>query len=162
MPISAPGPCRGRGFTLLELLVVMLVMGLLAGLVGVLAQPDERAQLRVEAERLAQLLELAAVEARLTGAPLAWTAQAAQYRFWRWSEAAGWSAAEDDLLRARSLPAGIAISALRIEAGPVAQDMRLEFNPYAALAYDLQMSLGAARATVASSPLGEVRLHAPR
>jgi general secretion pathway protein H len=151
-----------RGFTLLELLVVMLVMGLLAGLVGVLAQPDDRAQLRVEAERLAQLLELAAVEARLTGRPIAWTAQAAHYRFWRWSEAAGWSAAEDDLLRARSLPAGMAISALRVEAGRVAEDMRLELSPHASLAYDFQMSLGAARTAVASSPLGEVRIHAPQ
>ena len=31
---SAPGPLRRRGFTLLELLVVMVIIGLLAGYVG--------------------------------------------------------------------------------------------------------------------------------
>jgi general secretion pathway protein H len=162
MPTSVPGPSRRRGFTLLELLVVLLVMGLCAGLVGALAQPDERARLQVEAGRLAQLLELAAVEARLTGKPVAWTADAAHYRFWRWSDAAGWSEEREDALRARSLPAGMAISALRVEARRSPKGMRLEFSPHGALAFDLEMSLGAARFTVSASPVGEVRLHAPR
>ena len=84
MPTSVPGAFRNRcqapisGFTLLELLVVLLIMGLFAGLVGALAQPDERALLRFEADRLAQLLDLAAEESRLTGKPIAWTADAAQ------------------------------------------------------------------------------------
>ena len=162
MPTSAPGPSRRRGFTLLELLVVMLVMGLLAGLVGVLAQPDERARLHVEAARLAQLLELAALEARLTGKPVAWTADAAHYRFWRWSDAAGWAEEHGDALRGRSLPPGVVISALRVEARRAPEGMRLEFSPHGALAFDLEMSLGAARFAVSASPIGEVRLHAPR
>jgi hypothetical protein len=37
--------------------------------------------------------------------------------------------------------------------------MRLEFGPHTSLAYDLQMSLGAARYALAASPLGEVRIH---
>ena len=160
MRTSVPGPSRRRGFTLLELLVVMLVMGLLAGLVGVLAQPDERARLQVEAARLAQLLELAALEARLTGKPVAWTAQGAQYRFWRWSDAAGWSEEREDALRARSLPPGMAIAGLRVEARNAPEGMRLEFSPHAALAYELDLSLGAARYAIRASPIGEVRLHA--
>jgi general secretion pathway protein H len=157
-----------RGFTLIELLVVLLIMGLCAGLVGVLAQPDERVLLRVEAERLAQLLDLATVEARLTGKAIAWTAivtaDSAQYRFWRWREDAGWSEAgadsASDSLRARVLPPGMTISQLRIEAMAPPRGLRLEFNPHGALAYDFQMSLGAARYAVAASALGEVRIHA--
>jgi len=166
MRISARGISRNRGqspisgFTLLELLVVMLIMARAAGLVGAIAQPDQRTHLRVEAERLAQLLDLAAEEARLTGSPVAWTADAAQYRFWRWSELAGWSEAQDDSLRPRNLRPGLSISDLRIEAGRTEGGLRLEFNPHVAVAYDFQMSLGAERYIIAGSPLGEVRIHA--
>jgi general secretion pathway protein H len=145
---------------LLELLVVMLLMAIAAGLVGAIARPDERTYLRVEAERLAQLLDLAAEESRLTGNPIAWTADATQYRFWRWREAAGWSEMQDDSLRARSLRPGLSISDLRIEAMRTEGGLRLEFNPHAAQAFDFQMSLGAERYVVAGSPLGEVRIHA--
>ena len=166
MRISVPGTCRDRGqtpisgFTLIELLVVMLVMALAAGLIGALARPDERTHLRVEAERLAQLLYLAAEESRLTGSPIAWTASAAQYQFWRWSDAAGWSEAHDDALRPRLLRPGLSISDLRIEAMRTEGGPRLEIRPHAALAYDFQLSLGAERCIVAGSPLGEVRVHA--
>ena len=151
MPTSVPGISSRRGFTLIELLVVLLVMGLCAGLVAAISQPDDRARLRVEAERLAQLLDLAALESRFSGQPMAWTAEATQYRFWRWRDDAGWSEARDDSLRARSLPPGMAISTLRIE-----------FDPYVTAAYEVQVSLGEARYVVAGSPLGEVRIHDPR
>lgn len=168
MPISVPGTSSRRGFTpphecgftLIELLVVLLVMGLFAGLVGAIAHPDDRVLLRVEAERLAQLLDLAAVESRLTGKPIAWTADGVHYRFWRWREDSGWSEARDDSLRARSLPSGMAISQLRIEAMRPPGGLRLEFNPHGSLAYDFQMSLGAAHYVVDASPIGEVRIYA--
>jgi general secretion pathway protein H len=166
MPISVPGTCRNRGqspisgFTLIELLVVLLIMGLCVGLVGAIARPDDRALLRVEAERLADLLDLAAVEAGLTGKPVAWTAEGAQYRFWRWGDGTGWTEAREDALRARSLPPGVAISDLRVEAMQPPGGLRLQFDPNGPLAYDFRMSLGAARYTITGSPLGEVRLYA--
>jgi general secretion pathway protein H len=178
MPTSVPGisstenrgqsPISQAGFTLIELLVVLLIMGLFAGLVAAMAQPDDRVLLRAEAERLAQLLELAAVEARLSGKPIAWTAGAssggAEYRFWRWREDAGWFEAGNgpmsDSFRPRTLRPGMTISGLRIEAMRPPEGLRLEFSPNGSLAYDFQMSLGAARYAVASSPLGEVRIHA--
>ena len=164
MRISVPGICsrRNAGFTLIELLVVLLIMGLFAGLVAAIAHPDERALLRLEAERLAQLLDLATVESRLTGKPIAWTADGVRYRFWRWRDDAGWIEAQEEALRARSLPPGMAISDLRIETMPPPAGMRLEFAPDGSLAYDFQMSLGAARYVVAASPLGEVRIHEPQ
>ena len=162
MPTSAPGTSSGRGFTLIELLVVMLIMGLIAGMIGVLARPDDRAVLRVEAERLSELLDLAATEARLTGKRVAWTAEAHAYRFWQLRADTGWTEIRDDALRARSLPPGMALSGLQIEAMQPADGMRLEFSPQGALAYDFQISLGAERYTVAASPLGEVRIDASR
>ena len=164
MRISVPGICsrRNAGFTLIELLVVLLIMGLFAGLVAAIAHPDERALLRLEAERLAQLLDLAAVESRLTGRPIAWTAEGTRYRFWRWRDDAGWVEAREDALRSRRLPSGLAISELRIEATRPLGGLRLEFNAHGSLAYDFRMSLGAARTVVAASPLGEVRIHEPQ
>ena len=138
-----------RGFTLIEMLVMLLIMGLLAGLVSTIVHPDERALLRVEAERLAQLLDLAAAESRLTGHAIAWTADASGYRFWRLQEDTGWSELRDsDPLRARTLPQGITTSV-----------MRLEFTPYGpTLPFNVEMSLGAERYAIAASPVGDVRV----
>lgn len=149
-----------RGFTLVEMLVVLLIMGLLVGLVSVIARPDDRALLRVEAERLAQLLDLAATESRLTGRSIAWTADAGGYRFWRLTGDAEWSEVRDnDLLRVRTLPSGIAIASLEVETVRAQDAPRLEFTPYGpAFSYTIEMSLGAARYAVAASPIGEVRV----
>lgn len=149
-----------RGFTLIEMLVVLLIMGLLVGLVSVVAQPDDRARLHVEAERLAQLIDLAATESRFTGKSIAWTADESSYRFWQFSESLGWSEIiGDDLLRTRVLPQGMKISNMRVENMRAPELMRVEFNPYgSALSFSVEMSLGAAHYTVANSPIGEVRV----
>jgi general secretion pathway protein H len=150
-------------------LVVLLIMGLFVGLVSAIVRPDDRGLLLVETERLAQLLDLAAEESRLTGNPIAWTADGPGYRFWRMTgDARGfengfaqWSEIRDsDLLRARTLPQGMRISGLQVENSPAHGAMRLEFNPYGGtmLAYTIEMSLGAARYAVAASPIGEVRV----
>jgi general secretion pathway protein H len=155
---------RTRGFTLIEVLVVLLIMGLLVGLVSAIVRPDDRGLLRVEAERLAQLLELATAESRLTGHSTAWTAAGPGYRFWRMTGDAEWSAQwseirDSDLLRARTLPQGMMISGLQVENMPAHGAMRLEFAPYGpALSFTIEMSLGAARYAVAASPIGEVRV----
>ena len=159
---------RTRGFTLIEVLVVLLIMGLFVGLVSAIVRPDDRGLLRLEAARLAQLLDLAAAESRLTGKSIAWTADGFGYRFWQMTrdarglenESAQWSEIRDnDLLRVRTLPQGMMISGLQVESMPAHGAMRLEFNPYGAtLAFTIEMSLGAAHYAVAASPVGEVRV----
>jgi general secretion pathway protein H len=158
---AAAAKCA-RGFTLIELLIVLLIMGLLVGLVSVIVRPDDRGILRVEAERLAQLLELATAESRLAGQPLAWTADGTGYRFWRMTGDAEWSEVRDsDLLRARSLPQGMMISGLQVENAPAGGAMRLEFSAHGLTpAFIMQMTLGAVRCAVAASPVGEIRVTA--
>ena len=153
-----------RGFTLVEMLVVMLIIGLVAGLVGVITRPDERALLDVEAHRLAQLLDLAATEAQLTGKSIAWTGEASGYRFLRLNTQDGWNEIRDnDALRARTLPHGMLLAGLRVDnrLQPDAQSnvLRLEFAPYAPpFAFSLGLSTGKARTTVTGAPLGEVQV----
>ncbi|KIO49049.1 general secretion pathway protein GspH [Nitrosospira sp. NpAV] len=151
---------RGRGFTLIEVLVALVIMGLFVGLVTVIVRPDERTLLRVEAERLAQLLDLAGTEARISGRPVAWTADGPGYRFWRYRENIGWVEIRgNELLRARTLPQGMAIAGLLIENMRARDAMRLEFNPQGAtMVYAIKLALGGEYYTIAGSPVGEVRV----
>lgn len=150
---------RERGFTLIEILIVLMIMGLFVGLVSTILLPDDRAVLRLEAERLSQLLDFAATEARLTGTSVAWTADESGYRFWRSGDTADWTEIRDsDLLRARLLPQGVVVSGLRVENMPPQGAMRLEFVPQgSALAFTIGLTLGAERYAIAGSPVGEVR-----
>jgi general secretion pathway protein H len=151
---------RGGGFTLIELLVVVMIFGILIGLVSVAIRPDEDSILRVEAERLAHLMDLAADESRYSGRPVAWAAEESSYRFWRWRERIGWiEVLEDDLLRPRQLPPGILISRLEVENRYVPGPFRLELAPHGqTFSYAIELTLGPRRYTVAASPLGDLRV----
>ena len=149
-----------RGFTLIEMLAVLLIFGLFVGLVSAIARPDGHSILRVEAERLAQLLDLAAMESRLSGKFIAWTTDGPGYRFLRLNEDSGWSEIHDsDLLRARTMPQGVIISGLSVENMRPRGTMRLEFVPYdPTFAFTIEMAFGAERYAVAASPIGIVRV----
>lgn len=150
---------RWRGFTLIEMLVVLMIMGLFVGLVSAITRPDDRAVLRLEAERLAQLLDFASSEAQLTGKSIAWSADASGYRFWRAGDDLNWAEIRDsELLRARSLPQGVAVAAFRVENMRPQGAMRLEFAPQgSSLAFNIALSLGTEHYAVTGSPVGDVR-----
>jgi len=147
------------GFTLIEMLVVLLIMGLFVGLVSTITRPDDRAVLRLEAERLSQLLDLATTEAQLSGHAIAWTADESSYRFWRSGDNGGWyEILDNELLRTRTLPQGMIISDFQVENMRPQAATRLEFTPQgSSLAFAIGLALGTERYTVAGSPIGEVR-----
>ena len=69
---SENGCRRSRGFTLLELLVVLVIISIGISTVVIALQPDTRGMVSEEGERLALLLGLASEESALGGTTLAW------------------------------------------------------------------------------------------
>lgn len=94
-----------RGFTLLELMVVIVIVGIMFSFLALsinTSSPEE--SIKKEAMRLDQLIELALEEAILRGEEYALVFKPDSYQFARLSEN-GWQLINDDrLLRPRTLP----------------------------------------------------------
>lgn len=80
---------RLHGFTLLELLVVMVIAGIVISLVAVNATPNDRGRVLDDGQRIARLFELAQEDAQLGARPLAWEGDARGWRFFE-STPQGW------------------------------------------------------------------------
>lgn len=89
------------GFTLLELLVVLVIAGLTLGMVSFNAMPSERQVLQKESQRIAILLQLARDEAIVRNRPIAFEADEQGYRFLIREENTWQPLMQDDLLKAR-------------------------------------------------------------
>lgn len=110
MPTLVPGwtnrPTRPNikrhGFTLLELLVVLVIVGMTLGAVVLNVNPGQRQLLYNEAQRIAQLMQLARDEAIVRNQAIAFETDSTRYRFLireanEWRPLLG-----DELLRERS------------------------------------------------------------
>ncbi|MFI4888379.1 MAG: type II secretion system protein [Burkholderiales bacterium] len=103
---------RGRsshgtpGFTLVEILVVIIVLGIVAGVAIALVNPDERDVSAREARRFAGALEYAAQRAQWRDEMLGVSADRRVLRYWRRDTANDrWLIVDDDdILRAHALP----------------------------------------------------------
>ncbi len=106
---------RCAGFTLLEIVVVVLLLSIMLGLVAVNLSSDDSGELRDEAQRLALLLNTAQQDAILEGQVLALALEPGGYHFMRLTDAGTLQPiTQDELLRARELPPDIKISAVEI------------------------------------------------
>jgi general secretion pathway protein H len=94
------------GFTLLEMLVVLVIAGLLVSLASVKLTRNPRTDLNEEGQRLALLFESAGDEAQVRARPIAWLPLDGGFRFDIRTED-GWRPLRDDLLRPRRWEGGV-------------------------------------------------------
>ena len=157
-------PRRG-GFTLAEMLVVILVIGLAAGFAYARLDADPRQTMEREARRLASALEHAAALAQWRNQTLGVAASGADYRFWRRESGADgdrWvPVTDDDVLVAHALPADIAATVRDYAGQAVAADAIL---PLAASGrnepYSIVVTSPEWRVLLVADPLNRVALTA--
>ena len=160
--LTAPG--TPRGFTLLELLVVVMIIGIIVALAGAQLMRSPGEAVRDESEHLALLLQAARDEAILQGRVFAFGAGRDTYRFLRLDRDGKLKLTQnDELLRPRRLPPGVVIESLKIEGleNESSQPKGVVFQPSGDLpAFRLVLAGGGARWAVVGAPDGSIRAEA--
>jgi general secretion pathway protein H len=152
------------GFTLVEILVVIVILGLVAGLAVALVDPGERDLSTREARRFAGALEYAAARAQWRNEMLGVSADGGTLRYWRRDPANDrWLVVDDDdVLRAHALPAPLDAMALSYAGRSLASNAIVPLRasgrnePFAFL-----LATPRFRTTVALDPLNRASIAGP-
>ncbi len=144
------------GFTLLELLVVLVIVGILLGAVALNANPGDRQLVQNEAQRVALLLQLARDEAIVRNRPIAFEADDYRYRFLVRQNDTWQALAGDGLLREREFRRVPLALSLTPAAGSGARlPLRIVFGKEPVdKAFELSLQLGPQVATIRADGVG--------
>jgi general secretion pathway protein H len=121
-PTSATG---NKGFTLLEILVVVAITGIVIALAAVNLLPSDNEVARRESGNVALAIEGARDAAWFGGRPVSVTFEPGSVRAWRYG-GGQWRA---DAPRDRSVDAQLRITAIHVDGQPLAAGDRLVFMP---------------------------------
>jgi general secretion pathway protein H len=152
------GGKRAAGFTLLEMLVVLVIAGLLVSLTALTITRNPRTDLNEEAQRLALLFESAGDEAQVRARPIAWQPLDGGFRFDLRTED-GWRPLRDDLLGPRRWEGGVTGVSISYP-GSDAQPSRIVFGTEA-IDVPVQITLfsAAGSATIVGTGNGRYEVH---
>ena len=122
-------PARAaRGFTLVEIMVVMVIIGITLGMVSLNAIPNQRQNLQAEAQRIALLLQLARDEAIVRNRLVAFEADTEHYRFLVRNDTSWVAMPEDDLLRERAFKSSPVVLTIDPPQTTPSNPMRITFG----------------------------------
>lgn len=108
---------KHSGFTLLEIMVVVLIIGIMLAAVSLTATPNPRTKLRNEAARMATVMQTAQEEAILQGKLFAVNVAENGYAFYQYNGSSMEAIVEDEILRPHELPDNIRITEANVD-GP--------------------------------------------
>ncbi|WP_041673365.1 GspH/FimT family pseudopilin [Sulfuricella denitrificans] len=151
---------RQAGFTLVEILVVLVIIGITVAMISINLVPDDKRVLTTEAQKLALLFEQARDEAIISGKEIAWSVEGDKTRFWRKDDKGKWATVSgDDLFRDRDLATGVTLAELQINSVKAAMNERLIFSPGGMnMPFKLDLVLNTSRVSIAGDNLGKLVL----
>ena len=154
---------RASGFTLLEILVVVAILAIAAGLAVASLDRDERGTLDREARRFAGALEYAARRAELRHETLGVSAADGQWRFWLRAADGRWRAlSEDEPLAPRALPESFTAAPLVYAGQPLTPQAIVPLRPSGRNEpFAFVLASPAFQAIVSADPLNRVAVSAP-
>lgn len=156
-------PRKNKGFTLIEIAVVMLIIVIVLGIVGANLEPNPQNAVRDEADRLALLMQDAQQEAILQGKILAVAFEPRGYSFLMLDDKGKFKPlADDEILRARSLSQDITVASVDIDGAAQTETPRIILLPSGELsAFTVTLAHGANSWQVQGKLTGEITSAAP-
>lgn len=138
------------GFTLIEILIVMTIIGIMTAMVSLSITPDHHRQMRDEAYRFARVLEQA-VDAAEMGDPLGLVWTPTGYGFRRLDEQGHWQVTGEAFFADRVWPEGVYAQPLVNGGRPLLLWQQGQSHPLALILTDNQQHI-----TLHLTPLGRV------
>lgn len=153
-------PARIGGFTLIEVMVVVVIIAVLSSMLVIVAMPGDAARADKEARRLAALLELASAEARASGQSIAWSPEGDGYSFWQRSDDGEWARfPETSVYRHRSFDGRAEFREVLFDARVLPQGDLITLSPYGTRGpIEATIVGGNARITLRGGVLGRISL----
>jgi general secretion pathway protein H len=156
--------CNGRGtagFTLLEMLVVLMIAGILMAAVALAPTRNHRSDLNEEAQRLATMLESADDEAQIRSVSIAWELIDGGYRFDEQTENGGWRTITDDVLAPHRWGTDVTGVSIHYTGGGDAGQRVVFGDESVSVPVTVTLASGAARLNVVGTGIGNFAVRQP-